>query len=216
MINLIITIIGIVSLISLILFIVVYMSEYNFKSFMEELKDKLYSLGEFDYKYYNAFLSLFNEYYDTTTLTVTFNALKAFCVIFSIFCLLLTVLLWQNNYCLKQRQFLRYILSIIYLILCLGIAFVFVVFSLNAKNKVDLSEDTIYRFDDEFNQKVKSNLNYMYNRKIYMFTCVFFSQICFVAMGVIIVVQYQMNKKQNVDIIDDSEKNIGVAPLNSK
>ena len=44
MINLIITIIGIVSLISLILFIVVYMSEYNFKSFMEELKDKLYNI----------------------------------------------------------------------------------------------------------------------------------------------------------------------------
>ena len=199
--NILLLIISILDLISLVIFIVLYMSNYNFKSFMDKLNDRLREFGTFDDKYYNAFKSLFNEYYDSTGLTITILSLKTIAVILPIFFLLLAMLLFQNNKCLKQKEFLRFILSFIFLISCMGISIVFVLDSFNAKYKIELDEekDNIYRFDNEFNKEIKDNLNYMYNRKIYMFVTIFFAQICIISLIILIITKYQKNKNKNIE-----------------
>ena len=213
--NIIIIIISVVVIISLIIFIVEFMSEFNFESFMRKLSDKLYTLGEFDYEYFNAFEHLFNRYYDSTYLSVLLNVLISISVIVPIFILLLTTLLLQNDCCCKQKEFLRFILSIIFLVFSLGASSVFTYYSFKAKYKIELNEDEIYRFDSEFNEEIKDNLNFMYNRKIYMFIFNFLSQICLILLTILIIVKYQINRKNNIEK-NIFEKDIGVAPLNSK
>ena len=58
------------------------------------------------------------------------------------------------------KKYKESILSFIFLILCIGISFIFVLDSFNAKYKIDLDEekDNIYRFDKEFNKEIKDNL----------------------------------------------------------
>ena len=198
--NLLLLIISILVIISMVIFIVLYMSNYHFKDFMDKLHEKLREFKDRD-KYETEFKRLFNEYYDSTPLIVAVLGLKTIAVIVPIFFLLLTVLLFQNNKCLKQKQFLRFILSIIFLISCMGIAIVFVLDSFNAKYKINLDEekDNIYRFDNEFNKEIKDNLNYMYNRKIYMFVTIFFAQFSFISLIILIITKYQTNKNKNIE-----------------
>ena len=83
----------------------------------------------------------------------------------------------------------------------MGISIVFVLDSFNAKYKIELDEekDNIYRFDNEFNKEIKDNLNYMYNRKIYMFVTIFFAQICIISLIILIITKYQKNKNKNIE-----------------
>ena len=52
---------------------------------------------------------------------------------------------------MKQKEFLRFI------IIYIGISFIFVLDSFNAKYKIDLDEekDKIYKFDNEFDKEFK-------------------------------------------------------------
>ena len=115
---LIISLICIPELICLILFHVKYISDFTFESFMNKLQKKLDELGEYDINYYPTFENLFNKYYDTTGLNLMIKFLQSFVVFITIFALLLLTFLLQISCCCKQRDFLRFILSIISLIIC--------------------------------------------------------------------------------------------------
>ena len=194
---LIISLICIPELICLILFHVKYISDFTFESFMNKLQKKLDELGEYDINYYPTFENLFNKYYDTTGLNLMIKFLQSFVVFITIFALLLLTFLLQISCCCKQRDFLRFILSIISLIICFGVSFTYVSFAFKEKYKIEMSEDKIYIFDKDFNQEIKDNLDFMFNRRIYLIVCPFFLQVCLIAQLLFIVIKYKLIKKNN-------------------
>ena len=212
---LIIILLCIPELIVLLIFQVKYLAEFTYHDFMEKLSDKLGVRNEEENAYFSAFEDLFNRYSDSSGLDAFVGILKTLIVFIIIFVLLLLVVLFQVNCCCKQKDFLRFILSIIFLVFSLGASSVFTYYSFKAKYKIEFNEDEIYRFDSEFNEEIKDNLNFMYNRKIYMFIFIFLSQICLILLTILIIVKYQINKNKIIEK-DIFEKDIGVAPLNSK
>ena len=209
---LIISLICIPELICLILYHVKYISDFTFESFMNKLQKKLDELGEYDINYYPTFENLFNKYYDTTGLNLMIKFLQSFVVFITIFALLLLTFLLQISCCCKQRDFLRFILSIISLIICFGVSFTYVSFAFKEKYKIEMSEDKIYIFDKDFNQEIKDNLDFMFNRRIYLIVCPFFLQACLIAQIIFIVIKDKLIKKDN-NYTDNFNKDIGVAPI---
>ena len=59
------------------------------------------------------------------------------------------------------------------LIIAFSFAIIYDVYAFEVKYKLRLSDDETYIFNDKFNEEVKENVVYMYNRKIYLIVCVF-------------------------------------------
>ena len=209
--KIILIILSILELIALIIFGLKYLSDFNFKEFMEKLNQKLNELGENDQDYLEAFEYLFHRYYDSTGLFAFANFLKSASIFVITIILLLIMILFQINYICKQKEFLRFILSIAFLLICFCLEFIYIYFAFKAKYKIKLTEDEIYIFDDEFNKEIKQNLDFMYERRIYMIVCPFFTQFCFLCQIILILIKDKIIKNENI-IIDKKqyfEKDIG-------
>ena len=211
--NLIIKIICIFEIILLVIYHFLYMSEFDFKDFMEKLYEKLKGFSNYDDQYYQAFEDLFNRYYDSTGLFFMVNFLKSLAIFVAISLLLFFMFLLQIKCFCKQNDYLRYILSIISLILCFGVAFSYLIIAFNLKYTIKLKEDEIYIFDNDFNNEIKENIDYMYNRRIYMIVCVFFAQLFMICHIVLIIVVEKCTKTKK-DFEINFEADIGVAPIN--
>ena len=211
--TLIITLICIPELILLLLYIVKYLAEWNFHDFMEKLDKKLWDLGDYNEDYFSEFEELFNRYSDSTGLMALANIFKSLAVFVPIFILLLFVVLFQINYCCKQKDFLRFILSIIFLIICFGISFVYVAFAFQAKYELNLTDDKIYIFDEQFNKEIKDNLDFMYERRIYMIVCIFLSLFFFLVQIVLIILKEKLLNKGKANINNNFERGIGPGPF---
>ena len=210
--NIILIILTILELIALIIFGLKYLSDFNFKEFMEKLNQKLNELDENDQDYLEAFEYLFHRYYDSTGLFAFANFLKSASVFGLTIILLILMILFQINYICKQKDSLRFILSIVFLIICFCLEYIYVLIALGAKYKIKLTEDEIYIFDDEFNKEIKKNLDFMYERRIYLIVCPFFAQFCFLCQIIMIIIKEKIIKKERI-IIDKKqyfEKDIGV------
>ena len=179
--NILIIILCIFELIALIIFGLKYLSDFNFKEFMEKLNQKLNELGEYDQDYLEAFEYLFHRYYDSTGLFAFANFLKSASIFVITIILLIIMILFQINYICKQKEFFRFILSIAFLLICFCLEFIYIYFAFKAKCKIKLTEDEIYIFDDEFNKEIKNNLDFMYERRIYMIVCPFLLNFVFYA-----------------------------------
>ena len=189
------------------------MSEFDFKVFMEKLHEKLNGFSNYDYKYYEAFEDLFNRYYDSTGLFFMAIFLKSLAIFVSISILLFFMFLLQIKCFCKQNDYLRYILSIISLVLSVGVAFAYLIIAFNLKYRIKLKEDEIYIFDNDFNNEIKENIDYMYNRRIYMIVCVLFAQFFMVCQIILIIVVEKFMKKKRITEIN-FETDIDVAPIN--
>ena len=211
--NLIIKIICIFEIILLVIYHFLYMSEFDFKDFMEKLYEKLKEFSNYDDQYYQAFEDLFNRYYDSTGLFFMVNFLKSLAIFVAISLLLFFMFLLQIKCFCKQNDYLRYILSIISLILCFGVAFSYLIIAFNLKYTIKLKEDEIYIFDNDFNNEIKENIDYMYNRRIYMIVSVFFAQFFMICQIVLIIVVEKCTKTKK-DFEINFEADIGVAPIN--
>ena len=212
--NLIIKILCIFEIIPLVIYHFLYMSEFNFKDFMEKLYDKLNGFSNYNSEYYEAFEDLFNRYYDSTGLIFMALFFKSLAIFIAISLLLFLMYLLQIKCFCKQNDYLRYILSIIFLVLSFGVAFAYVVIAFNLKYKIKLKEEEIYIFDNDFNNEIKENIDYMYNRRIYMIVCVFLAQFFMICqITLIIVVEKFIKKNNSLEINFDTD--IGVAPINS-
>ena len=208
---LIIILLCIPELIVLLIFQVKYLAEFTYHDFMEKLSDKLGVRNEEENAYFSAFEDLFNRYSDSSGLDAFVGILKTLIVFIIIFVLLLLVVLFQVNCCCKQKDFLRFILSIIFLVICFGLCFVYVAYAFEAKYEIKLSDDKIYIFDNDFNKEIKDNLDLMKERRTYLITCSFLAVFFFLCQIVLVILKEKFFKKENND--DNVEKVIGVAQV---
>ena len=170
---------------------------------MGTLKWKLEQIGN-DMGYYHAFRELFGEGTDSAGLATFVQFLKEASIFLSLFILFILIISFQTCNLCKQKYFLRFILSIIFLILCFGINCINVYYAFSAKYKVDFPDEYIYIFDEGFNNEIKDHLDYMFRRKIYLILLVVFIQIFFICQIVAIILKERIIKKENT--FDDKNK----------
>ena len=168
--KLILILILIIEIIAIITFNHKYTSQFNFSKFMYKLEHKTYDIEKINSNYIMYFRKVFNYYYD--------NAAVGFCLcimlslaimtltIIELICLLICqVRILNNGYKISCGIYLS--------LHCFANMLIYLYLAINAEYKVNLSDDEIYVFDDEFNQEIKKNLDYMFYRKIYLIVCSF-------------------------------------------
>ena len=78
-------------------------------------------------------------------------------------------------------------------IYCLLNMIIYLYFAFSAKYKVDIPENEIYVYDEEFNKELKKNLDFMYERKIYLIVCVFVAIAGIITQFILILI-YRKNE----------------------
>ena len=129
--------------------------------------------------------------------------------------------------CKKCCKIGRAIVSLLLLLICMCMAIYNLKNSFKVKHKLDLPDEEIYIFDDEFNNEIKERLKIIYETKIYLITCSFVWLIGMVAQFVLIILDvknsYSKKKKNNnknnnsvkqeVIVYQDSERHRNISEV---
>ena len=165
------TILDIVEIVLLVICFGYYIKQYFFGDYIDELYKKFGSeMGEEDtYGNHitNGFEELFNNYQDFAGLGYLMLILLSFLDIFIIFIFLLSFMITylchlRSRSCCKCKRTCSYVSLIFAMILSIP----FIVIACYAKSKINLTNEEIYQFDHDFNQKTKKNINFMKRRRI--------------------------------------------------
>ena len=190
--------------IPLIIYYWLYVGEYSFEDFMEDFNRELAKVDSEKIntnRIRSAFEGLFHYYRDSTGTSILMHSFKSFAINTVIFGLIIAMLILQCPNNCKNSIFGKTIASIILLIIAFSFAIIYDVYAFEVKCKLRLSDDETYIFNDKFNEEVKENVDYMYNRKIYLIVCVFLAQSAMIAQAVLIILKYRFtDKKQNVQM----------------
>lgn len=152
----------------------------------------------------NGFEELFNNYQDFSGLGYLMLILLSFLDIFIIFIFLLSFMITylchlRSRSCCKCKRTCSYVSLIFAMILSIP----FIVIACYAKSKINLTNEEIYQFDHDFNQKTKKNINFMKRRRIILIVGASLLYAFYITHFVILCL---LNKK--IVIEDDNTKNI--------
>ena len=190
--------------IPLIIYYYNYGEEYGFHDFMGKFKQEIYKLkldSEKEERIIDAFEILFHYYNDNSGVSMLLHHAKSIAINIVIFGLIIAMLILQCPNNCKNSILGKTIASIILLVIAFSFAIIYDVYAFEVKYKLRLSDDETYIFNDKFNEEVKENVDYMYNRKIYLIVCVFLAQSAMIAQAVLIILKYRFtDKKQNVQM----------------
>ena len=169
-INIIILILFFLELLALLLFHYMYAQKFEFKSFMSTLEKKMEEKGEgADYSKLEKFEELFGRYFDNAGVEFALKLMTSFFVMFFTIIALIILVIWQFcDKCGKCKIICDYFLSIYS---CLNMTY-YVYIAITAKYKIMLDTSRIYTFDEDFNNEIKKNIDFMVIRKIILFCCV--------------------------------------------
>ena len=194
-----------INLASLLLFYNRIMLIYAFEDFMKRLKENLQLKlrNENIYKEYESLFGKYSFYYDIGEIIFFFLLLIETGI-------LIIPILFQT--CNKYCKICRAITSLLLLVACLFITIYFLIISFKVKNSLNLIDEEIYIFDDEFNKEIKENIKTMHDRKIYLITCRFFEATGIIAQFVLIILDlvntYSNKNKNQLNIENAQEQNI--------
>ena len=146
------------NLVSVILYYCKYDLIYSNGDFKNTLKQKLESNITSEYRY-----DLEREY--NSVLGKDNRGLELLLLLSGIIFAIIAVLLQICKTCWKIG---RLVISLLLITICLFFAYFSLDNSFKVKNKVNLTDEEIYVFDEEFNNKLKEELNIMYERKNYL------------------------------------------------
>ena len=183
------------NLASLLLYYNRYMLTIAYEDFMNRLKEKL-ELKFGNDIIYKEYESLFGKYGPFMLYGLTKLVVYLFLIIEIAF-LVIPILFQTCNKCCK---ICRAIISLLLLIVALFFSIGYLISSFKIKNRVNLTDEEIYIFDDEFNNEIKKNIKTMYDRKIYLITCRFFELAGIIAQFILIIidlVKTYSNKNKN-------------------
>lgn len=196
-------------LVAIIVYYFLYEAQFTFNSFMRKLKNMAtFSSGDDVNNLYKSISGdLFNHYYDSSAgqffNSHTHNNHKCMIVTGIAIILLSIIFTLQFKDNGKKYRYYSYalVLSLFYaLIIIISIYNAFIV-----QYKLNLPDEKIYIFGDEFNKEIKKKLSFMYRRKIYLIFCSIFT-----AIGIIIQLYLGYLKHKNYDA---SKKNRILLPL---
>lgn len=145
----------------LIIFHFKYVKQFDYQDFMEKIcLDHKKLCDEFE--------NIFSHYSDTIEFSFLWKSIKSFFVMASTNLALIIILILE--FCGDTKKY-KPVWEILLLFYCFGMMMIYLNYAFNAKYKVNLPDNEIYVFDDEFNKEIKINLYFMYKRKIYLIVC---------------------------------------------
>ena len=191
----------------LIICFVFYIKQFSFESYMEQLYEKfncdLDGSGCSNIVI-EKFEDLFNDYKEMSGLDHLIYKVLGFIPLLIIFIFLISSTIGclcqkcRKNCCKCQKK-----CSYMYIIAAIVFSVPYIVFAHYAKNKIDLTDEEIYQFDDDFNQKTKKNLKFMKTRKIILIAGVIILYAMYVAH---IILLCMIKKKKTIE--EDNNTNI--------
>ena len=195
--QLIITLILTIEIAALIIFHSQYISQFEYKEFMEELQIKENLQNKtIDANTLIEFRHLFNSYFEDSIAGYNAKIFGSFWLMFST--IILVALLSVFETCKTEAFFNK--LWCAYLIpaysLLSVIAYILIAFF--SQDKLSLSDDKIYLYDDEFNSEIKNNLDFMAKRKLFL---IISSLVSLCGIIVISIIVWVRNHEQLLYII---------------
>lgn len=190
----------------LIIFEIKYLLIYQYYDFMKSLNDRLLLIygGENE-----DYLRIYGEYESVLGKYVGYNlrglggAIQLFFYLIQFAILLISNLLQLCNKCCK---ICRGVFSLLFHLIVFAYNFIVLSDSFSIKNEINLTDDEIYLFDEQFNNEIKKTLKVFYERKIYMITCLFFVCGAIIAQFVLIIIDLKKSrdedKKNNENVLE--------------
>ena len=166
-----VTIFAIVEIVLLIILHIFYIYQFTFGDYMRTLYIKLgFDPDDEDVSgndITKKFEDLFNDYLEWSGLTFLvlsfFSFLILFLVFIFMFIFMITYLchLRRKGCCRCKKCF-----SMFTIIFSMIISIPYIYYAYEAKYKIDLSDDVIYGFDEDFNKRTRKNIRFMKIRRI--------------------------------------------------
>jgi len=178
------------NLVSVILYYWKYDLIYSNGDFKNTLKQKIESNITSEYRY-----DLEREY--NSVLGKDNRGLELLLLLSGIIFAIIAVLLQICKTCWKIG---RLVISLLLITICLFFAYFSLDNSFKVKNKVNLTDEEIYVFDEEFNNELKEQLNIMYERKNYLIICGIIFTVGLFAQYIIILIDIEIwysNEEKN-------------------
>ena len=191
---------------SIIIFHIKFTAKYSFDYFMHTLKNKIYEKEQqneernetdnFSYDYLDKIEEVFGRYSDTSGLTVAFYSLMSLFILIITIIEIIFLLIFLRPKCLCCCKNCFSLFSPIHSLLNM---IIYLILAFREKYKVNLEEEEIYIFDEEFNKEIRKNIDFMKKRKIYLIVCALLAFIGVLAQLVMVILNYikERNSRNN-------------------
>ena len=115
------------------------------------------------------FEDVFNQYLDLAGLGFLVLSFLSFLIVFFVFIFLLSFMItylchFRRKVCCPCKK----CYSMFTIIFSIVVSILYIYYAVDARYKIDLSDDIIYGFDDDFNKRTRKNLRFMKIRRIIM------------------------------------------------
>ena len=160
---------------------------------------------------YSKFEKIFGRYYDNGALGIGVSKLMSFLIMVITIVVLITAILLKLLYkycldccncCCKWHKKSCIIFSLIYTLLNM---IIYLDLAFERKVKLDLTDEEIYIYDGEFNEEIRKNLKFMYERRIYLLVYTIFVMAGAIAQLIIIIIFREPTNKINENNIPHPE-----------
>ena len=208
--NYIILFILIFEVLALLLFHIIYIRQFEFKGFMSTLETKIQSKNEtFDDNTFTKFEELFGHYYDNAGIGFSINMIISFLVmILTIIALIIFITRQFCEQCEKRKKCKNCLDYLLPVYCCLNMMY-YIYLAVIAKYKLNLPDEDIYSFDDDFNKEIKENIEFMLIRKITLFCCSIFIIVGIICQFLLIICKKKYKTYQdNIDNLRPSLETI--------
>ena len=171
-----VSILAIAEIIVLLILHIFYVYQYTFSDYIKELYKKFGLDMDYDSDHGNIitdrFEALFNEYRDSFSgLAIVGSSFFSFLILFLVFIFMLSFMITYLCH-LRRKGCCRckkcYSMFTIIFSMIVSIPYIYMAYA--AKYKIDLSDDVIYSFDDDFNKRTRKNIRFMKIRRIILIT----------------------------------------------
>ena len=171
-----VSILAIAEIIVLLILHIFYVYQFTFNDYMEELYGKFGLIMDFEDGQGNAitekFEELFNNYFDEWYgLGHAALSFFSFLILFLVFIFMLSFMitylchLRRKGCCRCKKCY-----SMFTIIFSMIVSIPYIYYAYEAEYKIDLSDDVIYSFDDDFNKRTRKNIRFMKIRRIILIT----------------------------------------------
>ena len=209
--SIILIIISLVIVTSIIIFHIKFTAKYSFDHFMHTLKNKIYEKEQqneernetdyFSYQNLEKMEEVFGRYSDTSGLEVALYSLMSLFILIITIIEIVFLLIVQLPKCLCFCKNCCSFFSPIHILLDM---LIYLILAFREKYKVNIEEEEIYIFDEEFNKEIRKNLDFMKKRKIYLIVCALFAFIgILVQLGMVILNYIKERKSRNNNYVNN-------------
>jgi len=188
--QIIITLILTIEIASLIFFHGQYISQFEFKEFMVELEHKETLQNKtIDESTLIEFRHLFNSYFDNSLAGYNAKIFGSFWIMFSTIILIAALSVFEacKTDAFFNKSWCIYFIPVYSLLTII----IYILIAFSSNDKLNLTNDKIYLYDDAFNNEIKNNLNFMVKRKLYLIICSLVSLFGIIVISIIGLVRHK-------------------------